>query len=84
MPAKKQLTQSNKMNSTQIKLALSKFDPATPLHDINASEFQAGGAITSACGLAGYDEAGEKAVNQISGWSMSVAELEVFLVGQLD
>jgi len=67
------------MNTESIKAALANLDQNAALCDLPDSEFVTGGAITTACREAGYDESGRATINQLNVWSITVGELEAML-----
>jgi hypothetical protein len=70
------------MKTEAIKAALANLDKTATLYDLPDSEFVTGGAITTACRAAGYDESGRAAINQMNVWSSTVGELETMLCEQ--
>jgi hypothetical protein len=62
-----------------IREALSTLDQDAVLCDLPDSEFTTGGAITDACRVAGYDESGRVAVNNLSAWGMTVAKFAEYI-----
>jgi hypothetical protein len=68
------------MNATEsIINVLSTLDQRAILCDLPDGIFEWGGTIHKACAIAGYDESGRQAINQINGWNMTVAQLAGYL-----
>jgi hypothetical protein len=67
------------MKIEAIKTALANLNKTATLCDLPDAEFVTGGAITTACHEAGYDESGRATINQLNMWRCTVEELEATL-----
>lgn len=75
MELSKNTIRRQKKNRLITRATLDQLDPTTKLYDLPDSEFVCGGAVTTACRDAGYDESGRIVINNMDAWGLTVSQL---------